>query len=97
MQRVLEKGGGKEGRREERGCATPSPHLCEVVVGGRLGGEVQLGEQLGVLALQQLVEDVEVPLSRSLGDHPRFLQKVVLDVPTHGSTLRKQRGHKRKL
>ena len=54
---------------------------------GWVRGELELGEQTAVLALQQLVEDMEVPLSCHVRDHPGFLQEVVVDVAPHWCPL----------
>ena len=62
-------------------------HLREVVVLGGVGREMEAGEKLGVSALQQLVEDVERPLSLRVRDDARLLQQVVVDVASNRGTL----------
>lgn len=47
----------------------------------------QSQQQRAVPRLQQLVEDMEVPLSMVLVHHPRLLQKVVQDVAANRSAL----------
>jgi hypothetical protein len=44
-------------------------------------------QQPWVFALEQLVEDVKISLSRRLGDDTRLLQEVVVDVTTNGGSL----------
>ena len=62
-------------------------YLSEVVVVIRLSRQLQLSQKARVLALEQLVEDVEVPLTLGLLDNSGLLQQVVVDVTTNGSTL----------
>jgi hypothetical protein len=63
-------------------------NLREVNVGGRVSGEVEVGEELRVPTLQQLVEDVEVPLALCLVHNSRLLQEIVVDVTSHWGRLR---------
>ena len=60
------------------------------MVGFSLRTECQAREELGVFALKQLVEDVEVSLSSCLSDNTRLLQEVVVDVSTHWRTLERE-------
>lgn len=62
-------------------------HLCKVEVGARICSEVEVCQQLRVSTLQQLVEDVEVSLTRCLVHHSRFLQQVIVDMTTNWSSL----------
>ena len=62
-------------------------NLREVEVGGRVSGEVEVGEQLRVSTLQQLVEDVEVPLALCLVHNSGLLQEIVVDVTSHRGRL----------
>lgn len=66
-------------------------HLCEVEVRARVCGEMEVVQQLRVSTLQQLVEDVEVSLSRSLVHHSRLLQQVIVDMTTNWSSLNTRR------
>lgn len=66
-------------------------HLCQVEVRARVCCEMEVVQQLRVSTLQQLVEDVEVSLSRSLVHHSRLLQQVIVDMTTNWSSLNTRR------
>lgn len=65
-----------------------SPHLYEVRVLLRVAFKPQPTEQILLSALQQLVEDVEVPLPGILVNNAGFLNQVAEDVPTDRGSLR---------
>lgn len=65
-------------------------YLSEVEVGMRICWEFEFCQQLRVSALQQLVEDVEIPLPWCLMHHSGLLQQVVVDVATNWSSLDKE-------
>jgi len=62
-------------------------YLGEIVVVLWFASESKLLQQRSVLALEELVEDMKVPLSRVLEHDSRLLQQVVLDVTSSGSPL----------
>ena len=64
-----------------------SKYLREVEVGAWVSGELEVTQQLRVFTLQQVVEDVEVPLAGRLVHHSRLLQQVVVDMASHWSGL----------
>lgn len=65
----------------------PSTHLHQVQVALRVPFQAQPAQRLLLTPLQQLVEDVEVPLPVILVHHPGLLQEVTEDVAAHGGAL----------
>ncbi len=66
--------------------------LGKVVVGLGIRAEEEARQEPGVLAGQELVENVEVPLSGCLMDDTRLLQEVVVDVSANRGTLDSRGG-----
>lgn len=62
-------------------------HLDQILVFLWVSLKVQFIEQVVVCSIQELIEDVEVPLTVVLVHNPRFLQQVVQDVPAHWRSL----------
>lgn len=62
-------------------------HLDQILIFLRVSFQFQCTEQIIVSSIQELIEDVEVPLAVVLVHHPRFLQQVVQDVSPHWCPL----------
>lgn len=62
-------------------------HLDQILVLLWVSLKVQFIEQVVVCSIQELIEDVEVPLAVVLVHNPRFLQQVVQDVTAHRRSL----------
>lgn len=69
-------------------CPPPSTHLHQIQVALGVSFQAQPAQRLLLTPLQQLVEDVEVPLPVILVHHAGLLQEVTEDVATHRGTLR---------
>lgn len=62
--------------------------IGEVAIAAQVPLQTQLLQQCRIGSGQQLVEDVEVTLARSLGNHTRLLQQIVKDVAANGCSLK---------
>lgn len=62
-------------------------HLDQILVFLWVSLQIQFIEQVIVCSIQELIEDVEVPLTVVLVHNPRFLQQVVQDVTAHRRSL----------
>ena len=63
------------------------PYLREIVVVQAVSLKTELLQKIILSSLHQLVEDVEVPLSVVLMDHPGLLQQIVEDVSAQRFSL----------
>lgn len=64
-----------------------NPHLDQVLILLCVSLQAEPSQQVLLSSLDYLVENVEIPFSMVLVDHPRLLQQVVNDVAADGSTL----------
>lgn len=93
------RGPHKHPRSPSKGPPKPgagSSDLGEVSVQMGVPLQPQVGEKLLFAALQQLVEDVEIPLPLVLIDNSRLFYQVTDDMPAYGDALQNRTKKKKK-